>query len=861
MEYYTVNKINPLMMEPIKESLYYWKYNNGPTYINNLKYLNGNKITFGININNINYHFSIDLITNCYKNNNVDWILSFDQIYESDDEIYSKIFEFIDLVNLKYSEYPIIDSPIQLIEIIEKITNEFEFYEEDNSDEDDEDDEQSNNISEDLNYQYSNDGSEHNNLENFEFNSDNESDTQIQINNKLLDNSKLIENHEDELDNDHDDILNKSMDDMMDSINDYNIIGQEFIDYNDDDDDFMKFVNNIDNNSTKINYSTLRELANDIIRKDSDIKSNNKLELFKPEYSINIIINELKNIEKIENISLDINNIYDFNVIYNSPILNTEIIMNIKLSILEYPNIPPTINIIKPIFKYDINHSINSMDCFKIDNWNPTNLLNNIIDEITKLIDKYGNIDPNRESYSELSNYITSLSIISKINPKNISDDNKLISFQIPYVNCNQINKNNNTNWKSGTGYGNNQSTKWDIKKYLESTKYKFEKLDNITNLIKDNIVATLENTNLNPYLLDDIQNSCLIEYITVNLTSNLDLTKIDEYTSYYSNLIKLCKILFDYNPNLFDNWIDNFNITLELINSVKKLTSISEISIELEQLVNTICNLKKIVKSVTVVNDDEKINYINKLKPYQFTMISNLTNYNSKMMMDKLLTPIKLATEISMLSKSLPLDYESSIFIIVDESNIQNIHALIIPSHGTPYSNGCFLFQFNIPSNYPKSPPIVKLITTGNGKVRFNPNLYACGKVCLSLLGTWNGHESESWNENTSTILQVLISIQSLIFIDEPYFNEPGYERTINTDSGKKSSLTYNKAIKYNTLCYAMVDMLKNPPRGFEHIIKNHFKLKKQHILDETKLWLSESNKLEFKDKYIEFQKLLNDL
>ena len=30
--------------------------------------------------------------------------------------------------------------------------------------------------------------------------------------------------------------------------------------------------------------------------------------------------------------------------------------------------------------------------------------------------------------------------------------------------------------------------------------------------------------------------------------------------------------------------------------------------------------------------------------------------------------------------------------------------------------------------------------MTTGGNKVRFNPNLYDSGKVCLSLLGTWSG-------------------------------------------------------------------------------------------------------------------------
>jgi hypothetical protein len=43
-----------------------------------------------------------------------------------------------------------------------------------------------------------------------------------------------------------------------------------------------------------------------------------------------------------------------------------------------------------------------------------------------------------------------------------------------------------------------------------------------------------------------------------------------------------------------------------------------------------------------------------------------------------------------------------------------------------------------------------------------------------LSLLGTWQGQKGESWNEKTSTFLQVAVSIQSLIFVPQPYFNEP---------------------------------------------------------------------------------------
>ena len=45
----------------------------------------------------------------------------------------------------------------------------------------------------------------------------------------------------------------------------------------------------------------------------------------------------------------------------------------------------------------------------------------------------------------------------------------------------------------------------------------------------------------------------------------------------------------------------------------------------------------------------------------------------------------------------------------------------------------------------------------------------------------------------NTLYILQVLISIQSLIMVPDPYFNEPGYEQYINTDAGRKMSSEYN--------------------------------------------------------------------
>ena len=80
------------------------------------------------------------------------------------------------------------------------------------------------------------------------------------------------------------------------------------------------------------------------------------------------------------------------------------------------------------------------------------------------------------------------------------------------------------------------------------------------------------------------------------------------------------------------------------------------------------------------------------------------------------------------------------------------------------------FVFDIFFPDKYPHVPPLIKLTTTGAGTVRFNPNLYNDGKVCLSLLGTWHGGDaSEKWDPARSTLYQVLVSIQSIIMVCQP--------------------------------------------------------------------------------------------
>jgi len=84
----------------------------------------------------------------------------------------------------------------------------------------------------------------------------------------------------------------------------------------------------------------------------------------------------------------------------------------------------------------------------------------------------------------------------------------------------------------------------------------------------------------------------------------------------------------------------------------------------------------------------------------------------------------------------------------------------MIMGASGTPYAHGAFIYDLFFDNNYPHGPPKCVIVTTGQGKVRFNPNLYANGKVCLSLLGTWRGTSAENWDAKVSTILQLVVSI-----------------------------------------------------------------------------------------------------
>ena len=155
------------------------------------------------------------------------------------------------------------------------------------------------------------------------------------------------------------------------------------------------------------------------------------------------------------------------------------------------------------------------------------------------------------------------------------------------------------------------------------------------------------------------------------------------------------------------------------------------------------------------------------------------------------------------------------------DEERMDLVRVLITGPTDTPYSRGCFVFDILYPASYPTNPPLVFMTTTGGGTIRFNPNLYADGKVCLSLLGTWHGGDAtEKWDPLRSNLLQVshprhcphtlthplsfqvLLSIQGMIMIPDPMFNEPGYETIRGTPEGDVSILDMNVCLCLYIMC-----------------------------------------------------------
>ena len=126
------------------------------------------------------------------------------------------------------------------------------------------------------------------------------------------------------------------------------------------------------------------------------------------------------------------------------------------------------------------------------------------------------------------------------------------------------------------------------------------------------------------------------------------------------------------------------------------------------------------------------------------------------------------------------PMSFNSCTLIRVDENNPSVLRFLVCAGNsgaGSPYDGGCFQFDLFCPTTYPGGPPKCWLMTTGSGTVRFNPNLYDTGYVCLTVLNA-KGSGGQTWRKNESNVLEVILAIEYFCLnAMYPLFNEPSEE------------------------------------------------------------------------------------
>ena len=221
---------------------------------------------------------------------------------------------------------------------------------------------------------------------------------------------------------------------------------------------------------------------------------------------------------------------------------------------------------------------------------------------------------------------------------------------------------------------------------------------------------------------------------------------------------------------------------------------------------------------SIKTDNDNDKVFFVETFDNHTF--LDSNTTTNGKLIK-------RLYSELEALGSALE---DIDCYICVSEANIHMIKMLMIPDYDTPYGGGYFEFDMLIPFDYPNMPPKVQFLTTGGRSVRFNPNLYKCGKVCLSVLNTWADNQ---WNPASSTLTQVVLSIFSMVFIDHPYTNEPCYYNALATKNGKAQSEAYNDRVRNDCARVAITEQLKNRSTPFKDIIEQHWQKNKQKTID----------------------------
>jgi ubiquitin-protein ligase len=461
--------------------------------------------------------------------------------------------------------------------------------------------------------------------------------------------------------------------------------------------------------------------------------------------------------------------------------------------------------------------------------WSIKYSLFSTVENIYQMICKYGEIDELAKSPTD--SLLTELEYLLSIKNENISENKLLLEFDELLANeLAGFAQSNKSYWKAGTGYGsgNSESSNWNVEDYTRAIKLRKTKINDKLEIFFKTVNKQIIELNIikiksifKSYMLDDELNQLSVQKIADIIVEN----KSQFVDVVGSGIISSIKEYFSEN---------------KIEHDIKKIQLNKEISQELSEY------QKKFNEYKFKYSDTEFKSF-----HYSANSICSLTSNQVS----------RLEKEFRILKKSIILHQDASIFFCIEKSNVNKIRFIISGPKNTPYEYGLFIFDMCMSKDFPSTPPLVNLSNHGNK--RFNPNLYACGKVCLSLLGTWRGDKNEMWNSSISTLYQLLISIQSQILVDEPFFNEPGYERSIGTKEGIANSKEYNYNIKQYTVDHAMCDLLSNDNYSeFMPVIKKYFKKQKSSIVKTLNSWLDtmpQTKATPFKESYNKLIRLID--
>jgi len=180
-----------------------------------------------------------------------------------------------------------------------------------------------------------------------------------------------------------------------------------------------------------------------------------------------------------------------------------------------------------------------------------------------------------------------------------------------------------------------------------------------------------------------------------------------------------------------------------------------------------------------------------------------------------------RLKKELQILSASPP----TGIYCAAKNDTLETFSAQIIGPTGTPYENGTFELDIQIPKRYPFEPPNVKFVTP-----IYHPNIDTSGRICLDTLklppkGTWRPCL------NLSTILMMVRVLMA----------EPGSEDPLMTDiwhEFKHDYVTYKNKAKEWTKKHATKGILDTNKKSSKLSHESEVKRKesnKANELDET--------------------------